>query len=122
MKVSFHLARQTSPRETAIIAVIRFGGERVNFGTGLSIIPKHWNKLSREARATKGISHLELNSTLSRTKNRIEEAFRRYRNDTGNIPSKTTFKEILNTEFERRSAQKESKLTFIQFFESIILS
>ncbi|WP_018613786.1 site-specific integrase [Segetibacter koreensis] len=122
MKVSFHLARQTSPRETAIIAVIRFGSERVNFSTGLSIIPKHWNKLSREARATKGISHLELNSTLSRTKNRIEEAFRRYRNDTGTIPSKTTFKEILNTEFERSSARKEAKLTFIQFFEGIILS
>ena len=69
MKVSFHLARQKSVGETAIIAFIKYGNERLNFSTGSSIIPKHWNKYSKEVRAINGISNLELNSTLSRTKN-----------------------------------------------------
>ncbi len=105
MKVSLHLARQRSVSETAIVAVIRYGNERVNFCTGSSINPKHWNAQSRQVRAIKGVSHLELNSLLSRTKNKIEETFRRYRNDTGNIPSKIILKELLNKEFERSMYQ-----------------
>jgi integrase len=122
MKVSFHLARKKSIGETAIIAVIRYGNERINFSTGLSIIPKHWNTSSKEIRATKGISHQELNSSLTRKKNRIEEAFRRYRNDTGNLPSKAALKEALDKEFDRCAFRKEPRKSFLEFFENIIRS
>ncbi len=122
MKVSFHLARKKAIGETAIIAVIRYGNERLNFSTGLSIVSKHWNTSTREIRPTKGISHLELNSSLTRKKNRIEEAFRRYRNDTGNIPSKAALKQALDKEFDRSTFRKEPRKSFIEFFENIIRS
>ena len=122
MKVTFHLARRKSLCETAIIAVIRYGNERVNFSSGLSIMPKHWNANKREVRVIKGISHMELNTSLTRKKNKIEEAFRRYRNDTGNIPSRKTLKGLLDKEFNRNHFNEKSKKTFVEFFEEIILS
>ncbi len=122
MKVCFHLARPKSIADTAIVAVIRYSNERINFSTGISVRPKYWNKYAKEAKTIKGISNLELNACLNKTKNRIEEIFRRYINDSGNTPQKAVLTELLNKEFERKSYQKSSQKTFINFFEEIIVS
>lgn len=126
MKATFILARPQSVNETVVVAAVRYGNNRVNFSTGISVLPKYWNKLKGHVKSIKGASCLELNTNLDKTKNRITEVFRRYQNDNGEEPSPSELKRLLDKEFNRNQAidalKGSEKMTFLPFFEKIIES
>lgn len=126
MKTTFVLARPNSVNETVVVAAVRYGNDRVNFSTGISVLPKYWNKLTGRVRSIKGASYLELNTNLDKTKYRITEVFRRYQNDKGENPSAAELKKLLDKEFNRNQPKDElldkEKMTFLRFFERIIES
>lgn len=126
MKATFILARPKSVNETVVVAAVRYGNNRMNFSTGISVQPKYWNKVTRQVKSIKGASHLELNTILDKTKNRITEVFRRYQNDNGMLPSVSELKKLLDKEFDRNQINDDllgsERITFLPFFEKIIKS
>lgn len=64
-KVSFYLARPKSKTPTVILARLKIKDEQVRFGTGLSILPKHWNK--EKQRVKTSVKNAASYNTLLRT-------------------------------------------------------
>lgn len=121
MKVTFYLARPNEKGSTAVISAIRYKNERVNYGVGVSIHPKNWNKDIQKAREVKSYPlHVDFNRKLTTFRNDVERLFIGYQNENGQkLPDPKTLKNILDKNFKYHSTEK-SKVTFFNFFEKFI--
>jgi integrase len=50
MRVKFYLTRPDADAETAIFARVSYAGRQMKVYTGISVLPKHWNKKLHKAR------------------------------------------------------------------------
>jgi integrase len=85
----------------------------------LDIEPKYWNKETQTAKQTEKFKeHPEFNRRLRNLKASINNAFIRYQNDnSGEIPTKTTLKNLLDIELERVEV---TNYTFFSYFQKYI--
>lgn len=118
MKVKFYLTRPEAENETAIFARVTHSNKILKTYTGISVIPKYWNRKTHRVRQSPSYRQgSSINTRLDTIKGTIEKCYNDYLNDHNAEPSPATFKKLID---EALGRSKDVKLNFFEYFNDFI--
>ncbi|MGH2643601.1 MAG: site-specific integrase, partial [Chitinophagaceae bacterium] len=118
MKVKFYLKEPDSNNETVIKASVSYRQNRLWIYTGVSVLPKYWNRKTHSVRQSPSYRQgSSINSILEKIKGDIETCYYDYKKDHNAEPSPATFRKLIDQAFGKT---KEVKLNFYEYFQNFI--
>jgi len=74
--INFYLKDKKAKTETPIYLFFSFDNQRLKYGVGKSILPKHWNTETQRAREKKEVlNHAPINALLKKLSNQVEDEY-----------------------------------------------
>jgi integrase len=118
MRIKFYLKRPKAKGNTSIFVLVNYDGNSLKVYTGESIVPKHWNPKTNNAKNSENFpEHPEFNERLNQIRSSINRVFLDYKNRNDNaVPSPAILKSLIETALKRGN----EKTTFLDYFESFV--
>src|SRR6185437_2670575 len=121
MEISLYLKRPTASQETVIFARITYEGYSFKYYLPEKIKPKYWSKEMQRGKQIKQFpQYPEFNQRLQNIITGIEYVFRKYVNDSKELPAPETFKQLLDQEVKKKVSEKERQNSFFGYFQDLI--